>query len=65
MENHSFLLVVFVPRYLVLIGELFFFGDDRQRGDVGLRERRLLYIVTVERGVVGNEAHFGFLDYEG
>ena len=57
--------MVFVPRYLVLIGEMFFFGDSHQRVDVGVRELRLLQLVAVERGVVGDEAHFGFLEDEG
>ena len=56
--------MIFVPRYLVLIGDLFVLVDRCQQGDVGLHKQRLLHIVAVERGVVGDEAHFGFLKDE-
>ena len=65
MENDGFLEVVLVPSYLVLLGELFILGDGCQRGDVGVRERRIFHPVTVESGTVGDVAHLGFLEYEG
>ena len=57
--------VVLIPHYLVLIGELFVLGDVCQRGDFGVRKWRLIHTVTVERGVVGDEAYLGFLKDEG
>ena len=62
MENDGFLEMVLVPSYLVLVGELFVFGDSLQQGDVRVRERRLLHPVEVERRVVGDMAHLGFLE---
>ena len=49
----------------MLVGELFVLGDGCQRGDVGVHERRLFHPVAVERGVVGNVTHLGFLKDEG
>ena len=65
MEDYGFLEVVLVPRYLVLVGELFFLDDGYQRGDFRVRKWRLLHPVSVKRGVVGNEVHLGFLEDEG
>ena len=65
MEDYNFLEVVLIPRYLVLIGEIFVLGDGCQRGDVRVRKFRLLHPVAVERGVVGSEAHIGFFEEEG
>ena len=65
MEDYGFLEVLLVPRYLVLIGDLFVLGDGCQRGDVGVRKRRLLHAVAVERGVIGDKANLGFLKDEG
>ena len=65
MENDGFLEVVLVPSYLVLVGELFFLGEGFQRGDVGVREQRLLHPVAFERGVIGDVAHLGFLGDKG
>ena len=65
MENYGFLEVVLVPRYLVLIGALFVLGDGCQRGDVGVRKRRIFHHIAVERGVVGDVVHLGFLEDEG
>ena len=64
MEDYGFLQVVFVPRYLVLIGELFVLGDGCQRGDVGVHKWWLLHPAVFERGVVGDKAHLGFLEDE-
>ena len=57
--------MVLILSYLVLVGELFVLGEVRQRGDVGLCERRLFHPVAVERGVVGDMVHLGFLKDEG
>ena len=65
MEDYGFLEVVLIPRYLVLVGELFVLDEGCQRGDVGVRKWRILHPVTVKRGVVGDEAHLGFLKDEG
>ena len=65
MEDDGFLEMVLVPCYLVLVGELLVIGDGCQRSDVGVRERRFIHPVAVERGVVGDMAHLGFLEDEG
>ena len=64
MKDNGFLYVVFVSHYFVLIGELFVLNDGCQRGDAGVRERRLLHFVAVEHGFVDEKAHFGFLEDE-
>ena len=65
MENNGFLEMVLFLCYLVLVGELFVLGDSCQRSDVGVRERRFFHPVAVERGVIGDVAHIGFLEDEG
>ena len=54
--------MVFVPRYFVLIGELFVLGDSCEQGDVGGRKQWLFRLVSVKCGVVGDKANFGFLE---
>ena len=44
---------------------MFVLGDGCQGSDVGVRERRFLHPVAVERGVVGDVAHLGFLEDKG
>ena len=65
MENNGFLEIVLVPSYLVLVGELFVLGDGFQESDVRVRERRFPHPDAVERGVVGDVAHLGFLENKG
>ena len=57
--------MVLVPCHLVLVGELIFLGDRCQGSDVGVCEQRFLHTVSVERGVVGDVVHIGFLEDEG
>ena len=51
--------------YLVLVGELFVLGDGCHSSDIQVRERRFFHPVAVERGVIGDVAHIGFLEDEG
>ena len=61
MESEGFLDMVFIPGHLILVGGMLVLSEGCQGSDVWVRERRLLHPVTVERGVVGNMAHLGFL----
>ena len=65
VKNDGFLEMVLVPCHLMLVGELLVFGDGCQGSDVGVHERRFFHPGAVERGVVGNAAHLGFLKDKG
>ena len=65
VENDDFLEMIFIPGHLVLVDELLVLGDSCQGSDLWVGERRFLHPVAVERGVVGDVVHLGFLEDEG
>ena len=65
MEDDGFLEMIFILGHLVIVGELLVLGDGCQGSDVRVRKGRSLHPVAVEREVVGNVAHLGFLEEEG
>ena len=65
VENDGFLETVFILGHLVLVGEPLLLGDGCQGSDIWVCERRFLHPVAVDRGVVGDVVHLGFLEDEG
>ena len=48
----------------MLVGGMLVLSDGCQGSDVWVSEQRLLHPVTVERRVVGDVEHLGFLKYD-
>ena len=65
MEDDGFLEMIFIPGYLVIVGELHLLCGGGQGSDVRVRDGRLFYPFAVERGLVGDVAHLGLLEDKG
>ena len=65
VEYDRFLEMMFIPGHLVFISELLILGDGCQGSDVWVCEGRFLRPVAVERTVVSDMAHLGFLEDKG